>query len=208
VRPADRLSRFVQDGLRAGHDADTLRRALLAAGWSEAEIDSALSAWADHGLGVPVPRPSGGAEMQGAVLYGLMFVALVLVTFNLADLGFDLIEIWLPDPLREGYHFDAADSIRMSVALLVVALPLFLWLDRRAARAVASDPGQRRAPLRHKFGAFAMFLSALALLGAAVAVVYAGLMGVVTAQFMAKVALIVVIAVLVIAWFRDFLSEG
>jgi hypothetical protein len=62
--------------------------------------------------------------------------------------------------------------------------------------------------LRRKFGVLTLFLAALALLGAAVAVVYAGLMGVVTAQFTAKVALVVTIAALVIAWFRDFLEEA
>nr|WP_255618395.1 DUF5671 domain-containing protein [Roseibaca sp. Y0-43] len=180
----------------------------MAEGWSPAEVAGALGKWADHGLGVPVPRPQAKAAGQDAVLYALMFVALLIVTYNLGDLGFELIEAWLPDPLHDPYYAGTTASMRWSIALLIVALPVFLWLDRRAARAVASDPGARRAPMRHRFGAFTMFLSMLALLGAAVAVVYAGLTGVITAQFLAKVGLVVVIAALVIAWFRDFLAEG
>ncbi|MCC1481034.1 DUF5671 domain-containing protein [Roseibaca sp. Y0-43] len=208
MKPADQLDAFVEAGLRAGHDPDALRGALLAEGWSPAEVAGALGKWADHGLGVPVPRPQAKAAGQDAVLYALMFVALLIVTYNLGDLGFELIEAWLPDPLHDPYYAGTTASMRWSIALLIVALPVFLWLDRRAARAVASDPGARRAPMRHRFGAFTMFLSMLALLGAAVAVVYAGLTGVITAQFLAKVGLVVVIAALVIAWFRDFLAEG
>ncbi|NBB98418.1 MAG: hypothetical protein GVY34_09665 [Alphaproteobacteria bacterium] len=208
MKPSDQLAAFVQDGLRAGHGPDTLRAALLAEGWSQAEVRAALAGWSDRGLGVPVPRPQAKGSGQDAVLYALMFVALLIVTFNLGDLGFALIESWLPDPLYDPYPFGASSSMRRSIALLIVALPVFLWLDRRAARAVANDPGERRSPMRHRFGAFTLFLSSLALLGAAVAVVHAGLTGVITAQFIAKVGLVVVIAALVIAWFRDFLVEA
>ena len=207
MKPAEQLEAFVQDGLRAGHRPDALRTALLAEGWSQAEVTAALSAWADHNLGVPVPRPQAQTSGQDAVLYGLMFVALLTVTYNLIDLGFNLIELWLPDPLYSERGFGNLGAMRWSIAVLVVALPVFLWLDRRAARALSGDPGQRRAPLRQKFGAMTLFLSVLALLGAAVAVVYAGLTGVVTTQFLAKVALVVLLALLVIAWFRDFLAE-
>lgn len=208
MTPADQLDGFVCDGLRAGHSPDSLRAILRAEGWSPTEVERALGAWADHGLGLPVPRPQQGASGQDAVLYGLMFVALLTVIYNLVSLGFDLIEAWIPDPVVTGRGFANRESMRWAIAVLVVALPVFLWLDRRAARILARDPGQRRAPLRHKFGALTLFLSALALLGAAVAVVHAGLTGVITAQFTAKVALVVVLALLVIAWFRDFMSEA
>ncbi len=207
MKPSDQLEAFVKDGLRAGHSPDALRAALLAEGWSQAEIAAALDGWADRGLGVPVPRPQAQATGQDAVLYGLMFVALLTVTFNLVALGFDLIETWLPDPLQVAGSYGNRDSMRWSIAVLIVVLPVFLWLDRRAARVLSSDPGQRRSPLRQKFAAVTLFLSSLSLLGAAVAVVYAGLTGVITAQFMAKVAFVVVLALLVIAWFRDFLAE-
>lgn len=207
MKPAEQLTTFVKEGLRTGHGPDALRTALLAEGWSQAEVTAALAAWTDHNLGVPVPRPQAQTSAQDAMLYGLMFVALLTVTFNLIGLGFDLIEMWLPDPLRSEQEFGNLGSMRWSIAVLVVALPVFLWLDRRAARALSGDPGQRRAPLRQKFGALTLFLSVLALLSAAVAVVYAGLTGVVTAQFLAKVALVVLLALLVIAWFRDFLAD-
>ncbi len=207
MKPAEQLANFIQDGLRAGHSPDALRKVLLAEGWSEPEVTAALGGWADHGLGLPVPRPRALVAGHDAVLYGLMFVSLLIMTWNIVNLGFTLIEVWLPDPLRNTTGSWSSGSIRWSVATLIVALPLFLWLNMRAAKAVRADPGQRRAPLRRRFGAITLFLAALSLLGAAVAVVYAGLTGVVTAQFLAKTALVVTGAVLVIGWFRDYLAD-
>ena len=207
MKPAEPLGAFVQDGLRAGHSPETLRRALLAEGWSEPEVAAALANWADHGLGLPVPRPRTLVVGHDAVLYGLMFVALLVMIWNLVDLGFSLIEVWLPDPLHDMTGHWSNTSMRWSIATLIVALPLFLWLNMRASRAVVVDPGQRRAPLRRRFGALTLFLAALSLLGAAVAVVYAGLTGVVTAQFLAKTGLVVTVACLTIGWFRDYLAD-
>ncbi|MCL1627683.1 hypothetical protein M3N55_02980 [Roseibaca sp. V10] len=68
MKPAEQLEAFVQHGLRAGHRPDALRIALLAEGWSQAEVTAALSAWADHNLGVPVPRPQAQTSGQDAVL--------------------------------------------------------------------------------------------------------------------------------------------
>lgn len=207
MKPPEQLVAFVKEGLRAGHDREALRRALLAEGWSPAESSAALDAWGDHGLGLPVPRRQGRGTGQETVLYGLMFVSLLVLTWNLVSLGFDLIEIWLPDPLQDDQRAWSGQSMRWAIAMLVVALPVFLWLNRRTARALAADPAQGTALVRHRFGALTLFLAALSLLGAAVAVVYAGLMGVVTVQFLAKLALVVALAGLVIAWFRDFLAE-
>ncbi|MFN4057630.1 MAG: DUF5671 domain-containing protein [Roseinatronobacter sp.] len=207
MKPADALAQFVQDGLRAGRAPAQLRAALLAEGWSAPEVDRALGAWADHGLGLPVPRPRVQVASGEAVLYGLMFVALLVVIWHLIDLGFDLISVWLPDPVRDSGGVWVNTSIRWSIAALVVTVPLFLWLNARVERAVRLDPATARAPLRRRFGALTLFLAALSLVGAAVSVVYGGLMGIVTAHFLAKTALVVVIAVLVIGYFRAYVAE-
>lgn len=205
MKPAEHLAAFVKEGLQAGHSAERLRAALLAEGWREQDVAQALDAWADHGLGLPVPRARAVAAGYDTVLYGLLFVTLLVVVWNLVDIAFRLIEIWLPDPLRTGYWSEV--SMRWSLATLIVALPLFVWLNQRAVRAAQADPAHRASPTRRKFGALTLFLAALSLLGAAVSVVYAGLTGVVSTQFLAKVALVVVLAGLIIAYFRDYLAQ-
>ena len=207
MRPADQLATFVQDGFRAGHSAEELRGALGAAGWSEPEIDSALAGWSDHGLRLPVPRPRPSLNAAEAATYALLFFALLSVTWNVVALAFWLIEIWFPEAgSRSGYGM--AQSIRWSIAVLVVILPLFLWLQARTDRAARANPGELRSPTRKKFGAVTVFLAALVLLADVIAVVFAFLNGDMTLQFLLKAVVVAFVAGLVIAWFRSFLAEG
>ncbi|MCC5985420.1 MAG: hypothetical protein JJU42_13770 [Rhodobacteraceae bacterium] len=208
MKPAEQLAQFVQQGLQAGHPPDTLRAALLDAGWSDAEVDGALAGWADAGLGVPVPRPRGSVSARDAAVYGLLFVALLSVTWNLVSLGFRLIDTWLPDPLRgTGQDAWTSSSMRWSMAALIVVGPLFVALHLHAERAT-TNKGLRRSPMRRRVGALGLFLAALVLLGDAVGVVYALLSGDMTAQFIAKAALVAAVALLVMLYFRRFLDDG
>ncbi|MCC5988912.1 MAG: hypothetical protein JJT95_14625 [Pararhodobacter sp.] len=59
-----------------------------------------------------------------------------------------------------------------------------------------------------RFGAFAVLSSILVLIGNAVAVVYAGLSGDLTAQFLAKAAVVAVVSGLLIGWFRGHAKEA
>ncbi|TVQ04398.1 MAG: hypothetical protein EA338_01490 [Roseinatronobacter sp.] len=207
MKPADQLATFVQDGFRAGHSAQDLRAALAAAGWSEPEIDNALAGWADHGLRLPVPRPRPSVSAAEAATYALLFFALLSVTWNVVALAFWLVEIWVPEA-DGSTGYGTARSMRWSIAVLVVILPLFLWLQARTDRDARANPGQLRSPTRKKFGAVTVFLAALVLVADAIAVVFAFLNGDMTLQFLIKAAIVALVAGLVIAWFRSFLAEG
>lgn len=207
MRPPELLSQFVREGLVAGHPPGDLRAALERAGWSRAEIDAAMHGWSDAGLGVPVPHPRPSVTGRDAVLYGLMFVALLAVTWHLVQLLFALITIWFPDPAEVARPRGATASMRWSIATLIVLLPLYVWLDRRAEKEASADPGIRRSVTRRKFASITLFLAALALLGDTIAVVYAALSGDLTVQFVAKASVVAVVAALVIAYFRRFLLD-
>lgn len=199
------IARFIEAGLRAGHSPEELRQALTDAGWPAHEIEAALALWTDGGLRLPVPRPRQTVSGRDVLLYGLMGVAVLSLTWHLVSLGFALIARWLPDPLQD--RINDTESMRWSIAVLIVLLPLFLWLNHRAETAARADPGQRKTPVRHGFGAVALFLSALVLLGSAVTVVYTGLSGALTLHFLAKSALVAAVAFVVLLWGRSFLQE-
>ena len=201
------LSEFVRDGLRAGHSLEELRGALERAGWPGAEIEASLSVWAEDGLRLPVPRPRPSVSGRELVMLGLFAITLVAVIWHLVQLSFALIETWLPDPERPGDGWQRS-SIRWSVSTLVVVLPLFAWLTWRVEAPPRRSSGAPLSPLQQRFGAVAVLLSILVLIGSAVAVVYAGLSGDLTAQFLAKAAVVAVVAGLLIAWFRGQANEA
>jgi hypothetical protein len=201
MRARETLSEFVRDGLRAGHSIDALRATLERAGWPALDIEAALSSWMDDGLRVPVPLPRPSPSGRELVVFGLFAVTLVVMIWHLVQLSFALIEIWIPDPDWPDRAVPSG-SIRWSISALVVMLPLFVWLTYRVETPARGKSRRHLSPLQGRFGAVAVLLSILVLLGSAVAVVYAGLTGDLTAQFLAKAAVVVAVCGLLITWFR------
>ncbi len=205
MKPADALARFVEQGLRAGHSRDELRAAMASAGWTEAEIEAALAGWHDAGLSLAVPCPRPSVSAREAMVYGLLFFALLSLCWNLITLGFALIDMWLAD--RPDAHFRRFLP-RWSIATLIVVTPLFAALYIYIERQHRDRTGRAGSVIRRWFGSVTFLLAALTLLGSAISVVYGVLSGDMNAQNIAKTALVVTIAGLVLLFFRDFMRES
>lgn len=203
---SDHLAQFVAEALRQGRTRPEISEALRGAGWAAPEVAEALGAWAEGGFTPPVPRPRPYVSAREAFLYGLMFCALAATAWHVTRLGFELIDLWVPDPaeVRVGGQ---SGGIRWSVATLVVVMPLFLFLTARTARAARANEGLRRSAVRKWVGYITLFLSALALLGDLIAVIYAFLSGDLTMRFLAKAVLVAVTSGLIFLYFRGELAE-
>lgn len=204
VGSSSQLSDFVRSALAAGHALPRIAAALRQAGWSESEIDLAVSGWLPAGDLPPVPRPAPYVSAREAMLYALLMIALVLVCFHVLRLGFHVIDAVIPDPAE----MDVPDrwSMRFSIAAIVAFLPLFLVLDSRMARRMGEAARRRRSQARRIFASITVLAAALVLLGDLVAVVYALLAGDLTLRLMAKAALVALIGVLVAACYREDLD--
>ena len=203
----DRLADFVLAGLSAGRAPDELGRALTSAGWSEREVASALGAWLPQAPGIPpVPRPGPYVSAGGAVTYGLLFLLLATICWHVTTLGFDVIDSLLPD--YSTIYDPPRSGLRWSVAVLVITVPLFFWLNARVARTTRRDPGSQRSLVRKWLAATTLMLAAVALLSDAVAVIYAFLNGDLTARFLAKAVLVALIGGLALAYYKDELDAG
>jgi|GEM_PF-211511 len=200
MRAPDPLTAFVHAGLSAGKARPMLAEAMRAAGWDMREIEAALDAFADAPGLPPVPRPQIGVSAGEALRYGLLFVLLAMIAWHICHLGFAVVDSVLPD-LTEGLGRPLG-SLRWSMATLMPALPLFLWLNARIA-AAAQEPGARRSAVRGWFTAAATLIAALILLGDLVGVLYAALSGELTPRFLAKAALIALTGGIVLAYLRD-----
>ncbi|WP_323779831.1 DUF5671 domain-containing protein [Thalassovita sp.] len=207
MRPADQLAQFVAEALKEGRSRDDIATALQQAGWAANEVSDALSAWADTGFIPPVPRPRPYVSARESFLYGLMFLALAMSAWNITTLGFELIDLWLPDLTNRYSRYDIS-TVRWSISVLVVFFPLFLWMNSRAQSAAKADPGKRRSAVRKWFGYITLFLAAITLLGDLIAVIYALLSGDLTARFIAKAALVALTAGLIFGYFQGETKEA
>lgn len=214
MRQPDQLSEFVRTALTAGQDRAQIRAALDSAGWTASEINGALRGWAEGAFTPPVPRPRPFVSAREVFLYGLMFIALTMVTINLAQLGMALVDLWMSRDLalEELDHYYSGNyllpRIRWCIAVLVVFAPVFLFLNARAERIARADPGTRRSLVRKWFVSLALFASVVVILGDLSYTIYALLDGDLTWQFLVKAAIVGVIAGLVFLYFRDEMKEA
>ena len=181
------LHRYVERALAAGLTADEAGKALHDAGWTEREVRVAVDAWAPHDPaqpGPPVPRPVPVATARDVFVYTLTFGALLVAALHLILLLHAIIDLALADPVAPAWG--AETQVRWSIAVLVVAAPLYAWLARREARRTAEAPGRRRSPVRKWSTWLTLLLASAVFLADLVAAIYGLLSGDLTAKFALK----------------------
>lgn len=197
------LSNFVREALKDGRPREEIRASLLAADWTGTEADAALAAWSDTMTPTgPVPRPIRSRAARDAFFYALLFVVLGMVTGNVLTLLFGQVNVWLPDPSRDRTYYYVG-GLRWSMAALIVFTPAFWLLHRQDVRATAADPARRHGTIRRWLSALAMLLAVMALMGDALSLIYSFLDGQITPRFLAKSAIVAVVATVVLAYFRQ-----
>ena len=202
MKSEDQLSEFVRGTLASGQNTDAAAQALAQAGWSQKEIDAAVSAWGAPPPGLPpVPRPNTYVSARDALLFGLLFITLGVVSAHIVILGFGIIDNLIPDSFdQDGY---GSTALRWPIATLIAFLPLFLWLNRRANRGEGTDAVRKRSLVRRWVASVTMLIAVLVLLGDVVSTVYVFLNGDLSTRFVAKAALVAVMGALVLAYYRD-----
>jgi hypothetical protein len=198
---SDELTDFVRRALERGVERPRIEAALLDAGWPREKVAPALRAFAEIDFPLPVPRPQPYLSARDAFLYLLLFTALFLSAFNVGSILFELIEKAVPDPA--GSRFSAS-SLRWSVAFVVVAFPLYLFLTVRQGRELRRDPARRASKVRKWLTYLTLFVAAGFLVGDLVALVFNLLEGELTLRFLLKVAVVAAIAGTAGGWYlRD-----
>ncbi|QUD86839.1 DUF5671 domain-containing protein [Phenylobacterium montanum] len=201
------LLEFTRLALEKGIARDQIASALRQAGWSEADVRAAANAFAPVEFPLPVPRPRPYLSAQEVFSYALFFAALYVSAFNLGALVFGFIDLAFPDVSRHGMALIAPvwavgadrnelilDHMRGNIAALVVAFPLFLFMQRLIHRSIASDPTKRQSRPRKWMTYITLFIAASALIGDLSALVYNALGGDLTVRVVLRLATIAVIA--------------
>jgi len=200
------LQRFVRESLARGLARAAIRDRLLAAGWRPSEIDAALAAYAEDEFPVPVPRRRPYIPARVAFLHLVLFATLYVTAYNVGAVLFALIERWLPDATAP--YGGRIEIVRSAVASLVIALPVFLWMNRLIARGFVREPEQRGSSVRKWLTYLTLFLAALVLIGDLVFLVTRLLSGELPPRVLLKVAVVFAIAGVVFwHYLRDLQTE-
>ena len=196
------LDGFVREALAAGASKDAIGTALAAAGWPAEQARAALDSYADVDFPLPVPRPRPYLSPREAFLYLVLFATLYLSAYQLGSLLFDLINRFLPDAADPAYAVrSAAHSMRWSVASLVIAFPVFLFVARHLGQDMARNPARRLSAVRRWLTYLTLFLAATILIGDLITLVYNLLGGELSLRFVLKVLVAGVISGAIFAWY-------
>jgi len=192
----EELLSFVKDALARGQSRQSIEDALLQAGWKADQVEHALGSFAQvESFPIPVPRPRLYLSAREAFIYLVLFTTLYLTTFNLGRLIFQFINIGLPDPAAY-YDFvnSAHHAIRFSVASLIIAFPIFLYLSLLIGRSIKRDPSKRASKVRKWLTYMTLFVAAAIIIGDLTWLVYSFLGGALNLSFALKVVTVGVIA--------------
>jgi len=188
------LEAFVRDALAQGASKDAIETALTAAGWPPEQTRSALNTFADVDFPIPVPKPRPYLSAREAFLYLVLFATLYVAAYHLGSLLFDLINRAFPDPAQTHYGIDYGRSMRWSIASVIIAFPVFVFVARYLAQELARNPVKRLSAVRRWLTYLTLFVAAGVLIGDMIALVNNLLGGELTVRFVLKVLVAAVIA--------------
>jgi hypothetical protein len=203
------LKQFLGAAKLQGVTDENLVGLLRGRGWSEEDVYRAL---ADHyenhtGLQIPAYKRSGSAK--DAFLYLLSFSTLATWTFGAGSVMFTLIERWFKDPLSPvnyyaGGYYQMADSL----ACVIVAFPVYVFVMRYIIRELEGHPEKLESPVRKWLTYIALLIAACVVVGDLITFLTYFLRGELTTRFVAKVAVVLVIAGGVFWYYMGSLQRG
>lgn len=132
----------------------------------------------------------------------VLFATLYFSAWHLGSLAFDLINRAWPDVAVDGNYGGSPDSsIRFSIAALLIAFPVFVFVARRVARDVARHPINRLSPVRRWLTYLTLFIATTVLVGDMTTLLYHLLGGEITLRFVLKVGVVASIAGGIFGWY-------
>lgn len=199
------LDIFVREALSRGQARERIADALVAAGWTQKEVDAALDGYAPSDLGMAVPRPKPYVSAREAFLYLVLFILLGVVAWNLGSLLFALIDMAIADVLETEYGFFSRETqIRSAISGLVVGTPIFVWLALHIRKQRRTNPAMQRSVVRKWLTYVTLIIASCTLIGDAIALVYNFLSGELSTRLILKLLVIAMIAGSVFLYFiRD-----
>jgi hypothetical protein len=131
-------------------------------------------------------------------------------TIGLGSVMFTLIDRWIRDPLSpvNNYWADSYYQVADSLACMIVAFPLYLLTMRYILREVGVHPEKLESPVRKWLTYIALLIAAGVVVGDLISFLTHFLRGELTARFVAKTSVALLIAGGVFWYYLGSLQKG
>jgi len=179
-------------------------------GWPEDDVYRALADHFENQSGVRVPAYKRSGSAKDAFLYLLSFSMLATWTIGLGSVMFTLIDRWIRDPLSPAndYYAGGYYQIAGSLACIIVAFPIYLLTMRVILREVGLHPEKLESPVRKWLTYIALLIAAGVVVGDLITFLTYFLRGELTARFVAKTSVGLVLAGGVFWYYLGSLQKG
>jgi hypothetical protein len=206
---SEKLLAFIEASKAKGAADDFLADLLRQQGWAAEDIYAAFGRYYQGLTGLPVPVRAGGAgeAARDAFLYLLAFSTLATWTIALGSLMFTFIDRWFPDPVARPL-FESRYEVSREMACVIVAFPIFLFVMRFILREVETSPEKLESGVRKWLTYIALLIAAGTVIGDLITFLTFLLQGEITARFVLKVLIALVIAGGVFWYYLGSLRRG
>ncbi len=127
-----------------------------------------------------------------------IFITLIVSVYHIIKIVFSAIDIKWKDLATIAYNYDIYnDSVRFSVASLLVLYPLYVVFSWMASKDVANNPAKRELRLRKIFVYGALFITACTLAGTLISIIYTFLGGDLSIRFGLKALFIIALSAVI-----------
>ena len=204
------LQEFLDAAKRQGASDESLAALLRGTGWPEEDVYRALAEHFENRSGVHVPEYKRSGSAKDAFLYLLSFSMLATWTIGLGSVVFTLIDMWIKDPLSPANNYYAGGYYQMadSLACMIVAFPLYLLTMRAILREVGQHSEKLESPVRKWLTYIALLVAAGVVVGDLISFLTYFLRGELTARFVLKVSVVLLISGGVFWYYLGSLQKG
>lgn len=140
-------------------------------------------------------------------LHFLSILALYISAGGFIALLFQYINVFLPDPLDHYSYQNIAGSIRWAMASLIIVFPVYVLVSWLLNKDYFLNPEKRELKIRKWLVYFTLFVTAIAIISDLVALVYKFLGGDLTARFLLKAAVVLLVAGAVFGYYLGDLRK-
>ncbi len=202
------LDDFLRKAKQQGATDEFLVALLKQQGWPEKAVYESLGRLYEEATGVTVPQPQSSLESAREAFYHLLaFATLGAWTVAIGSIWFSLIEVWLPDRTVNEFRGWSLRSVSFQIAAILVSFPIFVAATRSILRDIALAPDRAASGVRRWLTNIALLNTVLILSGDLIAVLAALLQGELTARFLAKSVVVLVVAGGVFLYYTRGLSQ-